>query len=60
MISVIVLYILKKMYYRVSEEDLFDLTKSNYKYLHLIDSSIEVPSDEEIIEAINSCYEIID
>lgn len=60
MIFVIVLYILKKMYYKISEEDLFDLTKSNYKFLHLIDSSIEIPSDEDIIEAINSCYDIVD
>jgi len=48
------------MYYKISEEDLFDLTKSNYKFLHLIDSSIEIPSDEDIIEAINSCYDIVD
>lgn len=70
MIFAIVLYILKMTYYKVSEEDLLQLYRdacdldSIKQYVQ--DWKIEFQeafddiSDEELLEAINSCYEIID
>ncbi len=59
------------IYYKISEEDLFDLTKIAYKYYALEHAGVDnwsgfdyafeiepIPSNEEIIEEINSCYEI--
>lgn len=70
MTFVIVLYTLKMIYYKVSEEDLLRLYRdacdldSIKQYVQ--DWKIEFQeafddiSDEELLEAINSCYEIID
>lgn len=59
-------------YYKISEEDLFRLVKAYYEVENIEKCGFDsawtssppfylpgMPSDEEIIEAINSCYEMI-
>ena len=67
MIFAIVDYMLKKMketYYKISEEDLYKLIESQHQ-LNAIDTilhgigKIYLPEEEDIIEEINSCFEII-
>lgn len=60
------------IYYKISAEDLFRLEKAAYQldtaqmntydddWLNGLSELEGMPSDEEIIEAINSCYEIIE
>lgn len=59
------------IYYKISEEDLFNLTKDSIKLIMLENGGVdnwsgyslcweEMPADEDISEEINSLYEIID
>lgn len=59
------------IYYKISEEDLFNLTKDSIKLIILENNGVdnwsgydlcweEMPADEDIYEEINSLYKIID